>query len=186
MAFAKSRKGGSQESKSLGEMSREPSSSLGSIVELGLSNERQDQGIEASHDFSRVADGHPCSIFFQSHVAAIMRAGFNAPMRTANLEELLWGCLGPCQTGNAEFDFARGAITFSVASPLKLTLQAIDLRQARPSCVSIQHFAGGEGSGFDPTMAFVDFLGCPKIRLDFPKAGFRIFRGKEGLDVFIQ
>ena len=72
MAFAKSGKGGNQEVKSLRDVSGEPTSGLRSIEELSLSNERQDQGVKASHDFGGVADRHASCIFFQSDVASIM------------------------------------------------------------------------------------------------------------------
>ena len=115
-----------------------------------------------------------------------MRSGFNAPMGAANCEQAFGRCFGPGQTGNAEFDFAVGAITFALASPLKLALQPIDLGQAWPVGVGIQHFAGGDGADFNATMAFVHFVGRPKIGLDFSKAGFGVLGGKEFLNILVQ
>ena len=133
MAFAKSRKRGNQQNKSLGDMCRKPTSSLGSIMEISLSDQRQYQRVNASHDLSAVANGQARGIFFQGDIAPIMGTGFNAPMRAANFQQAFWRCFCSRQTGKAKFDFMGEAITFSIAPSLKLAFQTIYLRQARPT-----------------------------------------------------
>ena len=72
MAFSKSRKRGSEQSKSMGKMSREPTSGLGSIVEASLSDESQNQIIDGSHDFASISNSHTGSIFMQGDIAAVV------------------------------------------------------------------------------------------------------------------
>lgn len=67
-----------------------------------------------------------------------------------------------------------------------MPFQSIDLCQARPSRIGIEHFTGGDRARFDPSVTLVGFLCAEKIGLDFAKAGLGIFRSKQGLDVFVQ
>jgi len=66
MAFSKSRKGDSEESKSLRKMSSEEAASLGGIVEPSLSDKGKNQIIDQSHEFACVAHCHA------GDIAAIM------------------------------------------------------------------------------------------------------------------
>ncbi len=72
MAFSKSRNRCGEQGKSLGEMSSEPTTSLGRIVEASLSDESQNEVIERSHNLGRVSNGHARGIFFQGEIAAVM------------------------------------------------------------------------------------------------------------------
>ena len=72
MAFSRTRKRGGEQGKCVGGMGCEPASSLCSIVEVSLSNKRQNEIINRSHDFSHVARGHACGIFLESHIATVM------------------------------------------------------------------------------------------------------------------
>ena len=131
-------------------------------------------------------DGEAGRIFFEGHIPSVMGAGLNAPMSAADLQELLRTCFLACQAGDAKFNFPRGFVTVAPSPPLKFAFQAIDLCQAWPGGIGIEHFTGGDCANFDAPMTFVHFLCCPKIGLDFAKTGFRIFWSEEGLDVLIQ
>jgi hypothetical protein len=72
MAFSKSRKRRGKQGKGLGEMSSEPTTSLGSIVKACLSNESQNKVVERSHHLACISNGHAGGIFFQGEIAAIM------------------------------------------------------------------------------------------------------------------
>ena len=54
----------------LGKMRCEPITSLGGIVEAGLSDQRQDQIVDRSHDLAGVSNGHAEGIFLQGNIAA--------------------------------------------------------------------------------------------------------------------
>ena len=107
-------------------------------------------------------------------------------MRSSQAQQLGWRGFIACQAGDPEFDFARGTVRASIAPPLKLAFEALDLRQPWPAGICIEHFTGGDDSGLNPSMSLVDFLGAEKIGLDFTEAWFGIFGSKEGLNVFIQ
>lgn len=80
MAFAKSGKGSNQERQSVGKVSREASASLSGVMKLCLFDERQKQIVDSSHNLCQVANSHSGSVFFQSKIAAVVRAYFDAPM----------------------------------------------------------------------------------------------------------
>ncbi len=74
----------------------------------------------------------------------------------------------------------------SIAPPLKLAFQAIDLCQPGPAGIRIEHFTGRDLAKLDASVSLVDFLGSEEIGLNFPKTGLGGFRGKQSLNVFIQ
>ena len=80
MAFSRTRKGGSEQGKCQVEMGGKPSSGLGSIVEVGLANESQDQVVYGSHNFPEMADGHAGGVFVERNIPAIMQSSLDAPM----------------------------------------------------------------------------------------------------------
>ena len=86
MALPKSRKGGSQQSKRLVDMSGEPTSGMGGILEMSLADECQDEIVEGSHNLAHLGDGHARGIFLEGDIATIMQTGFNAPVSTANMQ----------------------------------------------------------------------------------------------------
>ena len=186
MAFSRTRKRDGEQGKCFGEMCSEPSSGLGSIVELGLSDQSQNQIIEASHDVAGVANGHASRILLHRHIASVVQTGLDAPVSSSDLEQARGRGFCAREAGNAKFHFARGAVTMSIASPLKLAFQSIDLCQTRPGRIGIEHLASGNGSDFNAAVPLVHLLSREKIGLDLPKAGLRIFGGKQGLDVLIQ
>ena len=53
------------------------------------------------------------------------------------------------QAGDPQFDFTRGTIRASMAPPLQLAFQAIDLCQTGPTGIRIEHFTGGDGAKFE-------------------------------------
>jgi len=112
-------------------MGSKAASSLSGIVEIGLAHEGENEIIEGSHDFAHSARGHASGIFLQCEIAAVMETGFDAPVRSANLQQVRRCSLCAGQAGNAEFHFTGSAIRASVTPPLKLAFQAIDLRQPR-------------------------------------------------------
>ena len=72
MAFSKSRNRSGEEGKSLGEMSSEPTTSLGGIVETSLSDESQNEVIEGSHHLACVANSQAGGIFLEGEITAIV------------------------------------------------------------------------------------------------------------------
>src|SRR5271157_1523740 len=167
-------------------MSSKPASSLSSIFEFCWSSESDHQIVDRGHDFSHIAHGHSSGIFMEGHVAAAVQSGFNAPVRTANLYETSRCSVRASQAGDAQFDFIRSAITASRAPPLELTFKAIDLSQARPGGIRIEHLARSHNARFNPPVSFIDFLCGEKIHLDFSETRLWIFRSKELLNVLIQ
>ncbi len=61
-------------------MPGKPTASLSHIVEMRLTDQGDDQVINGSHDFCRVANRHAGSIFFEGNIEPIMQSSFNAPM----------------------------------------------------------------------------------------------------------
>ncbi len=59
----------------------------------------------------------------------------------------------------------------SIAPPLKLAFQAIDLCQPGPAGIRIEHFTGRDLAKLDASVSLVDFLGSEEIGLNFPKTG---------------
>ena len=107
-------------------------------------------------------------------------------MSTADFQQAGGSGLSTAQARNAEFHFTGAVKATSVAPPLKLTFEAIDLSQARPRRIRIEHFAGGDNPSFDAPMTLIYFLGGEEISLNFAKPGLRILWGEELLDIFIK
>jgi hypothetical protein len=135
-------------------MTCEPSSGMSGIGKLCLPNQYQREIVDGSHDISCLTDGHASRIFFQSDIQAIMQAGFNPPMGKSDIQLTRGIGLLACQVGNAKFHFTRGSIAFSIAPSFKQSLQTVDLRQARPPRVGIEHFTGDDRTRFYTTMVF--------------------------------
>ena len=133
-----------------------------------------------------MTDGEAGSIFFERNIATIMGTGFDAPMCAADLQELPRTGFFARQAGDPKFDFARGFVTDTLSPPLNFAFQTIDLCQAWPGGIGIQHFTSSDCANFNAPVSLVDFLGCEKIGLDFAEAGFGVFGSEQGLDVFIQ
>ncbi len=70
------------------------------------------------------------------------------------------------KAGNAEFHFAGSAVATGIATPLKLAFQAIDLRQAWPGGIQVEHFARSNRASFNPSISLVHFL-CTE-KMNFP------------------
>src|SRR4030095_5470489 len=131
MAFSKAGKGHREKKKCCGDMSSDPSSSLCSIVEFGLSDQGQDQIMDRSHDLACVSNSHANRIFFQGEIAAVMQNSFDAPVSSSDLQHMGRRSFGTGEAGNAKFHSAGGVVAVSIAPPLKLAFQAIDLCQCQ-------------------------------------------------------
>jgi len=73
MIFSRTRKGSSKQGRGSGKISGEPTSGLGSIVEMGLLNKRQNKIVEGRHDFAHIAGGHMGYVFFHSDIYRLRR-----------------------------------------------------------------------------------------------------------------
>jgi hypothetical protein len=93
----------------------------------------------------------------------------------------------PCHHAahDAIFRFTGGAITMTGTKPLEVPFQPIHLRESWPSGIGIQHFTGGDRSGFQTAMTFIGFMSREEIGLNFSKSRLGIFRSKEFLDAFV-
>src|SRR5512139_3781998 len=128
MAVAKSGKGGNQEGKSLGKMSRKKASSLCSVEKTCLADQGENEIMDVSQYSCALPDGEAGRIFFESHIPSVMGARFDNPMSAADLQELPGICFLACQAGDAKFNFPRGFVTDTPSPPLKFAFQPIDLR----------------------------------------------------------
>ncbi len=77
-------------------------------------------------------------------------------------------------------------ITASSTPPFEVSLQTIHLRQAWPSRIGVEHFAGGKDASLNAPVTFADFLNGEEIGLNLPKPTLWIFRRKELLNVVVQ
>ena len=94
MVFSRTGERGGEQGKCLREMSSKPTSGLSSIFELRLSDQSNHQIIEGGHHLACVPHCHSGSILLEGHISSIMESGFDAPMRTANLQETSRRSLG--------------------------------------------------------------------------------------------
>ncbi len=170
----------------MGKMSGKKASSLGGVEKTSLADQSQNQIMDVGQDPGTLPNGETGGIFFEGHIPSVMRASLDAPMSTANFQELLRHGFFTCQAGDAEFDCVRGFVTDAPTPPLEFAFQTVDLCESWPGGIGIEHLAGGDRANFDAPVSLVDFLCREEIGLDFAKAGLGILRGEEGLDVFIQ
>ena len=64
-------------------MGREPSSSMGRILEICLMDQSDNKIVIGSYDFTGIANGHASTILFERHISSVMYSCFNAPMIAA-------------------------------------------------------------------------------------------------------
>lgn len=59
-------------------------------MKLGLFGDTQEEIVDTSHNLSQVANRLSGSVFFQSNIASVVRAGFDSPMSAANFKQSRW------------------------------------------------------------------------------------------------
>ena len=83
MVIPRSGKRSSEECKIVREMSSEPPSSLGCILEICLMDQSDHKIVNGSHHFAGIANGLASGILFESHISSVMQTCFNTPMIAA-------------------------------------------------------------------------------------------------------
>src|SRR4030042_4180913 len=159
---------------------------LGGIVMASPLDQTDNQVMHSSQDTPRCPNGHTSSIFTESNVTSIVQARFDKPRLAPELEHFSGGCLRSRKAGNAELDLTACFEDFSLADPVKLTLQAIHLSDAGPIDVIVEHGAGLNAACFKPTMPIIGFVGGQEIGGHLAKTGFGLVWGKQALNIFVQ
>ena len=75
-------------------------------MEIRLSDERQDEIIDASHNLGGIPDCHASGVFSQGDIPAVMQPCLNAPMRAANGQQGQRTSFLAGQAGDPELDLS--------------------------------------------------------------------------------
>ena len=124
------------------------------------------------------ANGHACGIFMKSHIPPIMQSGFNLPVCAAYFQHFYRSSLFSCQAGQAQLDFTTGFVGLALPKPEEFAFQVIDLAEAGPIEIVIEHLTGLYGADFDPTVSITHLFGGLKVSRNLAKPRFGLIGSK--------
>src|SRR5688572_24232329 len=102
--------------------------------------------MEYRQNTSRRAKRHAGGIFVEGDIPAVMQTGFDQPMAPPDRQKSLRRGNTASEAGQTPFDFTAGFVDPALAHPAKLAFEPIDLADAGPIQVVIEH-----GTGLDRT-----------------------------------
>jgi hypothetical protein len=186
MAFSRSRIDDKQEGESFGNVSIEVAATLSRILKPRPLDQGNDQILEGCQNIFSGPYRHAGGIFVKGDIPPIVQAGFNIPVQSSELQQLSCRYPVPGKAGDAILGFTVGLIDFAGSDPGELAHQPIDLGYAWPIQVVVEHGAGFDGAFLKAAMTAIGFGGRLEIGGDLAKAWFRLIRGKQALNSFIQ
>jgi hypothetical protein len=115
-------KSGQKQSKSFIKMSGIPTSSLGGIGKASTFKQCQNKIVNSAENVSCLTFCHPCCIFFESYISAVVQTCFDTPMLPSHSQQpFRWSDL-PRQTGNAIFNLLAGFIHLALPQPMEFSV----------------------------------------------------------------